>query len=1317
MIWMHQEQLFNELECCLVHLVLVAKTIQNPSSSSSSSSSSTAAVSYIIQSAGSSPGEIKSEKVINKTHSNLHIETNINAPTLKIKEEKEEEEVLYPMSSNDEQNVMNVSTTSYSSIVKRPYLSQALPPPANAVRKRPSLSSLLAEQNSIKLSSQLSSRINPLEGRKRVIDTYSQAQQPSFTSTSSSSLRSRKGLVDSNPMTSLLQSPESYSLQLSGYLLKRSHHARTSATWAKRFFVTQRWHLLYYKDSNASPDTPLAAIDLRCVRDLRIGDEVNVDTLGNSNSVDGIGSGSSGSWFTNFLGSSSFSSSSSSSSSSSDKKCYLEIVLSNEVSPSSSSSDDYRQNYLLKAVSETEAYEWHNGLLSLLTRYGCDASSGSLLEKKLLGGNSAQSHIGSPKSSSLSNHPSFSSSNSSSYTSAQVSKNTQKEDEESVSSTTGLVDKTERETSLPKRLGILASVEAVLNGSVNSSSSFAPTAAPDSTSILFTREPNSSTSSIQRDQKPSFSDTQKTFATSVPSLSSNSQTIIVTAPSLPPTSTTTTTTTASAPAAPHVLSLSSSSTSSNSNFSLSTSSTSISSHPNTMIAQTTSISRPRPTSDTASYSAILSACAILRNPPIALSHSITSSILLSQRERVISLNLQLSGKARANESSEKDIFALVRALGPELSLSVSSILSLVRSTPFFTQKLASEFVSAAKTFQFVSFLRKGPLYNVGPFPILALHSEAQQKLSTLPNQSHTHMHSSSHSSGDALFANAISTQLIQWLSEASSQNDLKTVEKALDVLAEEITNSISLNFDTETPQITSSSSSSSSSSEVVVDESASTLFAFLLTRICNDSFLTVLPSSVLLSLIITVSHRGRSSAVESLAMQFLPILESYWSTKLSIKKVIIDARIRRLARAAGSGSSIVEKALSSLLRIWSKVGFLIFDRLSPLLQADLAMPSDWRDKVIEARGTSTATSSASMTIVTASAVNLRPRLSIELPSQVIISPQDLVLLHSALQRVLTSCADLNNISNNDNEEENKKTLIKLSFQSTKAAVTTFDDSDEKCLLHFLESSSVINALCEVSFSSIQSINLTSSINTNATKRISGTQTLVALNRFDEARATSRQLKDCYNEAELEIPTIGISHSTLTDIFATLPHSIEAEIITLSKRLLILSPVLELASVESSALKEMIKKLEEDLKRLKEEEEENETKKKISSSSLTHIPTAVKQLVFASPPLPPTSSFSSSKSIEQEQYDAANAAARAVNTPFAYRQTISSSTPLAASNAARIAMAAASAAALSVNKAPKPPPTPFTSTFATHPKSPLSNLIGAGGVFSYSSQQK
>jgi hypothetical protein len=298
-------------------------------------------------------------------------------------------------------------------------------------------------------------------------------------------------------------------------------------------------------------------------------------------------------------------------------------------------------------------------------------------------------------------------------------------------------------------------------------------------------------------------------------------------------------------------------------------------------------------------------------------------------------------------------------------------------------------------------------------------------------------------------------------------------------------------------------------------------------------------------------------------------------------------------------------------------------------------------------------------------------------------------------------------------------LTQLKLVTDDTIELLLDESDEKSLLHFLDSSSVINALCEVSFSSVQSINLTSSINTNTSKRIAGTQTLVALNRFDEARATARQLKDCYNEAELEIPTLGISHSTLTDIFSTLPHSIEVEIITLSKRLLILLPVLELASIESSALKELIKKLEEDLKLLKEEEDnKNETKTKVYSSSLTHIPTAVKQIVFASPPLPPmSSSFSSSKSLEQEQYDAANAAARAMNTPCAYSQTISSSPPLAARNAARVAMAAASAAALSVNKAPKPPPTPFTSTFATLPKSPLSSLIGVGGVFSYSSQQK
>jgi len=502
-------------------------------------------------------------------------------------------------------------------------------------------------------------------------------------------------------------------------------------------------------------------------------------------------------------------------------------------------------------------------------------------------------------------------------------------------------------------------------------------------------------------------------------------------------------------------------------------------------------------------------------------------------------------------------------------------------------------------------------------------------------------------------------------------------------------------------------------------------------------------------MLITVAHRGRASAAESLAMQLLPVLESHWSSKLNLKKSIIDSRIRRLARAAGSGAPTVEKGLTTLLRIWSKIGFLLFDRLSPLLQADLAMPPDWRDKVLEARGVSSSGSSSSSSSIAASAVaaassasSLRARLPLEISTKTHTTAHDLALLHSAIQRVLMSCADSHCIS--DEDEERKKTLVGLAFNQ----IVAMDDIDEKAISEICGSASVINSLCELTFPLPQICILPSSTLARA-KRVAGTQPLVALNRLDEAKATARQLKDCYDEAGIQIPTVLSSSSSsssttfsLSDLCSNpLPHSIEAEIVTLSKRLSALLPILDLASNESNALKDLIKRSEDELKQrqldeadyinmmIASKQQQQQQQQQQNSTKNLYPPvgegklTTVKQLVFASPPLPPSSSsFSSSSSgvsfssrtLEQDQHDAAHAAARAVNTPTAYRLTSTSSTPLAASNAARAAMSAASVAALSVTKAPRLPgvavATPSTNN--AHPKSPLQALIGAGGVFAY-----
>lgn len=1245
---------------------------------------------------------------------------------------------------------MNVSTSSYSSIVKRPYVQQhqqhqhqyehskstrTMGQNINPVRKRPSLSTILAEQNSSKLSS---SR-NEAEGGGRggrygaegLLMPRSSSSSSVPLSVSSSHLHSRKGIVDSNPMASLLQSPESYSLQLSGYLLKRSHHSRISATWSKRFFVTQRWHLLYYKDSNASPDAPLAAIDLRCVRELLIGDEVNIDKLGGSfpSGTTSTSEGGGGGWLASFLGGgSSFSSNSNSSSSpsASEIKCFFEIVLSSENdTPMREENQQQRQNYLLKASTESEAREWHDGLLSLLMRYGCDPLEGSLLEKKLHGGYDGSTRGDRGGSNLSARH--MPSSPRASTNEAEYEQLSRKGFREPVPSTDGNneaeAEKERGSSTQGRRLGILASVEAVLNGQSSSSSSASSNAAYSS---------SSSSSGDVSLKGPTENTVTSAFSkeTIVPRSARSVEAFEATPVTAIPPSTTSysvlqTTSATSSFSSSSFTSLSPTSSETVTIANVPQKASSSSSAPSSSISLPPVAPRPRPSSDAASQSAIFSASRILHNPPSALTSSISSASLLSLREKAASICSRLNDFKKVGAYTEEtDYFALTRALGTDLSASVSEVMSLIRSSPAFTQKLASEFVSASKTFQFCSFLRRGPLGNVGPFPVLALHSEAQKKLSNQGNTS-----SSTTSPGDALFANAITTQLMQWLAAVANPGDLATLEKAFEGMAEDSTRTIKPDFDTE------------NTSDNYEDSSANEIFSFLLARACHDSFLLVLPPSVLLSMLITVAHRGRASAAESLAMQLLPVLESYWSLKLNLKKSVIDVRIRRLARAAGSGAPTVERALTTLLRTWSKLGFLLFDRLSPLLQADLAMPSDWRDKVLEARGvsgpsSSSSSSAASSVVATAVVTSLRARLSLEMSSQSFITAHDLVLLQSAIQRVLLSCADSYGIS--DDDEEKKKSLVGLSFST----IVVMDEIDDQSITKLVSSASVINSLCEVSFTSPQ-ISLLPNGASPRCKRLAGTQPLVALNRLDEAKATARQLKDCYDETGIQISTLSSmslsssSSFSLSELSSSpLPHSIEAEIVTLSKRLSTLLPVLEHASNELNVLNELIKKSEEELKRQVEEAEQQalirakqhqqqQQNSLLSSSKHPLYPpagegklTTVKQLVFASPPLPPSSGFSfSSRTLEQDQHDAAHAAARAVNTPTAYRLTSTSSTPLAASNAARAAMNAASVAALSVTKAPRLPSssaavssTPLMTH--THTKSPLQALIGAGGVFSY-----
>ena len=67
-------------------------------------------------------------------------------------------------------------------------------------------------------------------------------------------------------------SPRSLALQLSGRLQKKSRGGLRS--WLTRFFVTHRWLLIYYGSDGATAANPSAVIDLRCVSEMRVGEEV-----------------------------------------------------------------------------------------------------------------------------------------------------------------------------------------------------------------------------------------------------------------------------------------------------------------------------------------------------------------------------------------------------------------------------------------------------------------------------------------------------------------------------------------------------------------------------------------------------------------------------------------------------------------------------------------------------------------------------------------------------------------------------------------------------------------------------------------------------------------------------------------------------------------------------------------------------------------------------------------------------------------------------------------------------------------------------------
>jgi hypothetical protein len=274
-------------------------------------------------------------------------------------------------------------------------------PGAKAVRKRPAASSVLLEQQGER-------------AHQRTVEAEDGAAVVAP--------RSLRGLLPpSVPGTAL--SPESHALQMGGYLFKKSRKGWRS--WLRRFFVTQRWHLLYYEADSSPAESPLGIVDLRFLVELRAGDELlaaaAVATAAGSSSLpssaasstsssviggdDGTGAaqpattaassssssrrtlsraGSVSSWMTSLIGGSKGAGSAEPSGAPADLEllpgCLLELTV-----------DGMQQQgpIRLRAQSPAVAREWHEGLLAIVARYGCEAQEGSSLYNKVIALNPA----------------------------------------------------------------------------------------------------------------------------------------------------------------------------------------------------------------------------------------------------------------------------------------------------------------------------------------------------------------------------------------------------------------------------------------------------------------------------------------------------------------------------------------------------------------------------------------------------------------------------------------------------------------------------------------------------------------------------------------------------------------------------------------------------------------------------------------------------------------------------------------------------------------------------------------------------------------
>lgn len=194
---------------------------------------------------------------------------------------------------------------------------------AVAVKKRPELQLLLLEQQAERAHQR---QVEHEEGGS---DDDTHQQMPSL-----------QGVLPlSIPGAAL--TPESHALQLSGYLWKRSSSRAWSKQWLKRFFVTQRWTLLYLENADSPADAVHAAIDLRFATDLRIGAEIDSLSRRKNSEADDAAA------------------------------CTIELR-----------GHGFGVK-LLRADSIEEAQYWHDGLLALACRYGCDARLGSLLYLKV----------------------------------------------------------------------------------------------------------------------------------------------------------------------------------------------------------------------------------------------------------------------------------------------------------------------------------------------------------------------------------------------------------------------------------------------------------------------------------------------------------------------------------------------------------------------------------------------------------------------------------------------------------------------------------------------------------------------------------------------------------------------------------------------------------------------------------------------------------------------------------------------------------------------------------------------------------------------